>query len=113
MDVTLPITLERRLLTDTGAWWFDAIGRIRTGASVGQATAETDTIFQSFMKDYKNAEIQRKHWNHMELTPAAQGLDRLRSRFSMPLYALTLVAGIVLLIACANLGNLLLARGAA
>ena len=114
VDVTLPITQERRLLADGGAWWFDAVARLRPGATVAQATAETDTIFQAFLNGRgRSPDLRRKHFEHVELAPAARGLERLRSRFSRPLYALTLVAGIVLAVACANLASLLLARGAA
>jgi predicted permease len=111
VDVTLPITLERGLMGDSGAWWLDDVARLRPGVSVQQATTDTDVVFQSFMTEYGKEEIRKKHWDHMELTSASRGLDRLRWRFSGPLYALTLIAAIVLLIACANLGNLLLARG--
>ena len=114
VEVTLPITQERRLLADGGAWWFDAVARLRPGATQEQATAQADAIFQSFMKDRAgSAEMRKKHFDHVELTTASRGLERLRSRFSKPLLALTLVAGIVLLVACANLGSLLLARGTA
>lgn len=113
VDVTLPITQGRRLLADPGAWWFDAVARLRAGTTVEQATVQADTIFQSFMKPGgQSGEFRRTHFDHIELAPAARGLERLRSRFSTSLYVLTLVAWIVLLIACANLGNLLLARGA-
>ena len=114
VDVTLPITLDRALLANAGAWWFDAVARLRPEATVEQATVQADTVFQSFMKHRdRSGELRRKHFDHVELAPASRGLERLRSRFSRPLFALTLVAGIVLLVACANLGNLLLARGAA
>jgi predicted permease len=114
VDVTLPITQERGLLADGGAWWFDAVARLRPGATPEQATAQADAIFQSFMKDRTgSAEMRKKRFDHVELVPASRGMERLRSRFSKPLLALTLVAGIVLLVACANLGSLLLARGTA
>ncbi len=61
------------------------------------------------MKDRdRSGAMTKKYFDHIELTPASRGLDRLRTRFSKPLYALTLVAAMVLLIACANIGSLLL-----
>lgn len=55
--------------------------------------------------------MRQKHFARIQLSPASRGLDRLRARFAMPLYALAGLAGLVVLRACANLGNLLIARG--
>ena len=114
VDVSLPITLERESLTDAGNWWFETVARLRPEVPVEQARAQTDTIYQSFAKDGDwSVEMRHKYFDHIELSPASRGLDRLRTRFSKPLYLLTLVASVVLLIACINLGNLLLVRNAA
>jgi len=114
VDLTLPITSERSLLTNADTWWFEAIGRLRPGATTAQATAQADTVFQSFMTAHgPTDEMRKKRFDRAEVVPASQGTGRLRARFSKPLLVLTLVAGIVLLIACANIGNLLLARGSA
>jgi predicted permease len=75
---------------------------------------QADTVFQSFMRDHAgSAELRRTHFDRLELTSAARGLDRLRSRFAGPLFVLMVLAGTVLLIACANLVSLLQARGSA
>ena len=114
VDLTFPITAEGNLLANTETWWFEAFGRLSPGASVAQATAQADTVFQSFMNEhFSDPEMRKKHFNRVEVVPASHGTSGLRSRFSRPLLLLTLVAGIVLLIACANVGNLLLARGSA
>ena len=112
VDVTLPITLNRGGLANPDRSWFQVIARLLPGVSVKRATVEASTIFRSFLEDRdRSTEVRANHVYRVELAPASRGLGGLRSRFSRPLYALTLVAGIVLLIACVNLGNLLLARG--
>jgi len=114
VDVTFPITQDRTALLDPGAWWFDAIGRLRSGKTSEEARSQADTVFRSFMRDQGGStETTKKYFDHVELAPASRGLDRLRARYSTPLYALSLVAVMVLLIACANTSCLLLVRGAA
>jgi predicted permease len=113
IEITLPIAVERAMLVNHDTWWFDAVARLRPGVTPAQARARADTIFQSYMKDHHQfGAMRRTHFDHIELASAARGLDRLRSRFSTPLAALMALAGAVLLIACANLVNLLHARGA-
>jgi predicted permease len=115
VDVTLPIAIERKLMADSGAWWLQgAIGRLKPGLSSGQAQAESNAIFQSFMSGSTlPADITRKHFQHLNIEPAAHGMDVLRRRFSRPLYVLMSIVGLVLLMATANIANLLLSRGIA
>jgi predicted permease len=114
LDVTLPITHNRDMMRDAGAWWLDAIARLSPGATVAQARARADATFQGFMRERGSyGEMRRTHFDHLEVVPAGRGLDRLRARFFAPLAALMALAAVVLLIACVNLANLLHARGVA
>jgi len=113
VDVTLPITLERQYVADADDWWFRAIARLRPGSTTDQATAQIDNIFQSYMKDRDTSGLRSRYFARMRTMPASHGSSGLRSRFGKPLYGLAIVGALVLLIACTNLGSLLLVRGAA
>lgn len=115
VDLTLPISIERELEADAGAFWLEGIiARLRPGVSAMKAAAESDVVFRSFMSAsrYGSAgDLVAEHWAHLEVIPAAHGTDVLRRRFASPLDALMSVALLVLLLAIANVANLLLARG--
>jgi predicted permease len=113
VDVTLPITLDAGLVRNAQVQWFHAVARLRSGVGTRQAAAEADASFQSMRAEQIRSDARAaSRFERIELTPASRGLDRLRARFSAPLSVMTLVTGIVLLIACANLSGLMLVRGA-
>ncbi len=94
-----------------GMWWLGVVGRLKDGVSPEQARAELDPRFQAYM-----SEIGMKgnaHFNGIALFPAAKGSDGLRQRFGKPLLIVMTIVGLVLLIGCANVANLLLARAGA
>jgi predicted permease len=111
VDVTLPMMLAEPGSLGRGSWWFNAIGRLKPGASLTQARAELDAIFQQFMSG-GSGELRKAYFDHIVLTPAAKGLDELRQRFSKPLLVLMGIVALALLIACTNVANLLVARAA-
>ena len=111
-DISLPMmSAGAGQLAAREGWWFKAVGRVKTGVPLEQARAELDTIFQSYMDGTSmNTEARREVFNRIELRSASRGLNELRRQFSKPLQALMVIAALVLLIACANVANLLLAR---
>lgn len=115
VDISLPMSLaDPKLLSDRGSWWFDAVGRLKHGASKEQARAELDGFFQAFMDERTAMRGLRKdYFDHIELAAAGLGAEGLRTESVKPLMTLMAVVGCVLLIVCANVANLMLVRSAA
>jgi predicted permease len=123
-DITLPMSMDAEA-RGGGTWrrnphfnWLQLMGRLRPGATIVEAGAEVRAIY-SRINAVEAGGIDKEPvrkavlGQRIELAPAANGLDELRQRFSEPLAILMGVVALVLLIACANIANLLLARSAA
>jgi predicted permease len=90
------------------------LARLKPGVSIAQAQASLEPLLQEVEKASEIPEIERQEgFAHVLLSPAALGLSQARSRFSLPARVLMIVVGLLLLIACGNVANLLLARGMA
>lgn len=109
---------EGNWLQSSTDWWLTVMGRLKPGDSLSAANAGLKSLapaaFEaSLRKDYPTENI--RDYLHFELVAdsAPGGVSWLRNQYESPLWMLLGLAGVVLLIACANLANLMLARGSA
>jgi predicted permease len=123
-DLWVPLTMWSRivpgrdLLNSPGTSWLRIVGRLKPGVSVPQAEAKLTITFRRVLEGVFGPKMStdlRRDINEssLRLTPAGQGVSRLRGRFAEPLQLLLAAVVLVLLISCANVANLLLARAAA
>jgi predicted permease len=89
------------------------MARIKPGAAVGALQAALTTTFAGMIKASAYPALQQATAVEVHLLPGARGVDALSRRAEQPLLILSGVVLIVLLIACVNLANLMLARGVA
>jgi predicted permease len=102
---------DSSLLNNPQSWWINILVRLRPGVAEARTEAALNlSLRQTAMDTLPNAKGMDQF--RLQLERGDRGLDDLRGRFANPSYVLLALAGLVLLLACVNLANLLLARGA-
>jgi len=102
---------EDEKLDNQFVWWLTVVGRLKPGVTEEQAQAEMSVLFGHTVQaaqDGKDATVPM-----LRIADASRGLAHLRRRYSTSLWLLEGIALAVLLIACANVATLTLARGTA
>ena len=112
------IELRKSALDDKNVFWLNMIGRLKPGVSIEQAQAGVNVELRQFLTQESGSQLNDERRvaienSYVTLESGARGLSGLRKYYSKALSMLMVIVALVLLIACANVGNLLLSRAAA
>ena len=99
-------------LADPTNWWAVIIGRLKPGTSIGQAQAAATTIFRNVMLHTAPPLFNEADAPEIHLQPAQAALNGATSDIAPALYLTMIIVAFILLIACANVAGLTLARSA-
>ena len=125
--VTVPLAMEPVLRGENsilgnasapGVWWLNVMGRLKSGATSEQVRQTLNAAFQAAAlegmppprKSNQPVQLAPKDYPRLITEPGSRGMLDVRKSYAPTIYGLFIIVALVLLIACANLANLLLAR---
>jgi putative ABC transport system permease protein len=117
-DVALPICERKEAPAMRNYWWLVVMGRLKRDWTSAKASEYLNMISPGILEatvptDYAGSIQDAYRKSRLTVLPAGQGVSPLRGSYETSIWSLLVITGIVLLIACANLANLLLARASA
>jgi macrolide transport system ATP-binding/permease protein len=113
LEASRPKESLRARFEDPSEGWLEIMARLEADVTLEQAQTALAPPFQQFTQHVKDTGRSWEQAPALNLVPGAAGVDGLRRGYSTPLLLLMGLAGLILLLACSNVANLLLARSAA
>jgi macrolide transport system ATP-binding/permease protein len=111
----MPVLANAPYVHDPDSSWLYIVGRVKPGVALAPLQAKLSVLLRQAFASSKNFSSEQGRVSltkaHVVLTPGGAGIEAMQEEYASHLHILLWISGLVLLIACANIANLLLVRG--